>query len=658
MDTPATPARQPPTTAGEGFARTDRRGRIAHSTAAHSGAARGGVPTAWWLALGALAAGCGDGTTPVHRSDDQPVVLDVQVADPAIVGSRIRVTGIALDAALPNAELRIDAGASHAMLPVLPDGTATELSFVVTDELIRAVGVGSRRVSASVTGAPRSSATVSFLLSLATDMPVSLGVVPNGSAHRNDLAVLHGFGFLAPGEGTVHARFEGTFTVAGETPRPIDARIPVLPAERFARDRGVVPLTTDIGGVQPGIFAGTIGLDSSLQDGTHTTSEQIPTTLEFGPPELFDVEPPSASLEQIVSVRGAGFLGGSNFPDEATIIRLNGQFTPLDEAPVRFGPAELVLEYISGSEVRGVLSTERRGEHLISSLFGYARGSFEGTAVPVVVKGVDEVVGATVPFAFSLSPVRQVVLLRFLPGFYDSLTKFGLAAAAGVMEPLVLNRIEHIYAQWAVDVRLHEPEDFSPNGYAIVEIGGPDPNGAGLFGYDNTPGKDVGNVRLHDKIGGANAETQADMYPGYGGVFVESFLYWSRHPDLPGARPGGAPDSDPMFDELFDPCRLEPASLSEVNGQGPTERVAEVQRAIRALSNMIGETSAHELGHSLGLAVPFGPSTVFHNPVDREGCLMDSGSARPIGERTAEPGFPETHLCHDAPEYLDSILGL
>ena len=35
---------------------------------------------------------------------------------------------------------------------------------------------------------------------------------------------------------------------------------------------------------------------------------------------------------------------------------------------------------------------------------------------------------------------------------------------------------------------------------AEVDIEGPDPNALGLLGYDNTPGKDVGNQRLFDRI--------------------------------------------------------------------------------------------------------------------------------------------------------------
>jgi hypothetical protein len=75
------------------------------------------------------------------------------------------------------------------------------------------------------------------------------------------------------------------------------------------------------------------------------------------------------------------------------------------------------------------------------------------------------------------------------------------------------------------------------------------------------------------------------------------------------------------------------------------------------LMNMIGETAAHELGHSFGLADPFGPPTSFHNPSDGDGCLMDSGVDRPFGERAGEPGFPEIRPCNDGPGHLDEILG-
>ena len=55
--------------------------------------------------------------------------------------------------------------------------------------------------------------------------------------------------------------------------------------------------------------------------------------------------------------------------------------------------------------------------------------------------------------------------------------------------------------------------------YGIVDCG-EDPNGSGLFGLDNTAGKDVGNERFDDVIGGFNADTRAQGYAAYGGIRV------------------------------------------------------------------------------------------------------------------------------------------
>src|SRR6185503_6042378 len=84
-------------------------------------------------------------------------------------------------------------------------------------------------------------------------------------------------------------------------------------------------------------------------------------------------------------------------------------------------------------------------------------------------------------------------------------------------------------------------------------LAGSDPNGKGLFGYDNTPGKDINNLRLYDKIGGVNAQTLEDGNEGYGGVFIESFFRLGKHPNQFGEF---NPDmSDEIFDQVFDPFR-------------------------------------------------------------------------------------------------------
>ena len=318
-----------------------------------------------------------------------------------------------------------------------------------------------------------------------------------------------------------------------------------------------------------------------------------------------------------------------------------------------FGPVEEVFEFRAGAELGWPLTAELNptGEALQFELFDAAAGRFEGSLTPVAIRETTEVEGTGAPVDITFGPPRQAVLVRFLPGFYSSLTRFGLAAGSGVIEPMVAARIESVFDRWAVDVRLEVPTDVTAAGLSVIEIGGPDPNGRGLFGYDNSPGKDIGNLRLRDAIGGANAETQDDGFPGYGGVFVESFLSFSSHSGLD---LGTGPPPDPLFDELFDGVRAQPATLAEIRGSAP--RSDEVIRALEALAAMIGETASHELGHSFGMADPFGSATVFHNPGDGPGCLMDSGASRPLGERTAQPGFADSHLCGDNETYLDQIL--
>ena len=86
-------------------------------------------------------------------------------------------------------------------------------------------------------------------------------------------------------------------------------------------------------------------------------------------------------------------------------------------------------------------------------------------------------------------------------------------------------------------------------------------------------------------------------------------------------------------------------------------RNAVVADAVRALSYLIAETAAHEVGHSLGLANPGGPAGAFHNPFDTPGCLMDAGADRPFGERAGLDGFAATRLFEEAAAYLERIHG-
>lgn len=603
-------------------------------------------------ALTLALAACG-GDTNSLPSQLPPVLTAVMGPDLVLPGTILRATGSAdRDPSLVLEDA--DTGAT-VTLELNSAAMRDELIFDVTAADIDELGEGDHFLTAKLVVGSLESTEIDVDLAFALSVDVSLSDVPDGDVHRNDVLVVHGDGFLAPSEGTVTATFDGTFTSdEGGAAEPITDTETVLPAELYARDRGLLRLTTDLGGVGPGTFDGTVTFESAPIDGDASTSDPVSVSFHFGLPEVLAITPTSASLGAFVTLQGAGFLGGADRPDETTSLVLEGMFTPRfgDAAP--FGPVEPVSEFVSGQAVRFTIETMVTEEGtLISSLFGATRGLFRGTAEVVVGRGSEEVRSGPTEGGFVLGAVKQVVYLRFLPGFYDSLIHFGLGSVASQIEDRIKARIETIYMDYNVEVRLDEPEDFAL--YAIVEIGGPDPNGTGLFGYDNSPGKDIGNIRLYDEIGGLNAETQSDGSAGYGGVFVDSLLFFSSHPDLPGADQSLL-EPDPLFDEIFDPVRSRPATFAEAEGSGDPDRVAQVERAIRALSSIVGETTSHELGHSLGLAQPYGPRDAYHDEGDDEGCIMEPGSSRPLGERAAEPGFAETHFCYDEPDYLMTIL--
>jgi hypothetical protein len=249
----------------------------------------------------------------------------------------------------------------------------------------------------------------------------------------------------------------------------------------------------------------------------------------------------------------------------------------------------------------------------------------------------------------------------------SSLRLFGLRAADALIRKRAILVNERIYQTLNVEFRDEPVTDFAL--YAIVDVAGPDPNNEGLFGYDNTPGKDVGNERLYDRIGGVNATTQADHYAGFGGVFTEAFFAFSDHPRALGK--STAPDA--LFDELFDPFRpdgdgreltatelasLAPEELTSGDGcpAASGDRRRQISCAVWALGNLIGSSLAHELGHSFGLADPFGSPTVFHDPGDLPNRLMETGDGRPLDERSLLRGAGPSEFCDSEYTYMRSIL--
>jgi hypothetical protein len=73
-----------------------------------------------------------------------------------------------------------------------------------------------------------------------------------------------------------------------------------------------------------------------------------------------------------------------------------------------------------------------------------------------------------------------------------------------------------------------------------------------------------------------------------------------------------------------------------------------------ALGSLIGTTLSHEMGHSFGLANPFGEG--FHNVLDEPNRLMDAGGDRPFAERAELFGEGPAKFCDSEYDYLREIL--
>jgi hypothetical protein len=275
--------------------------------------------------------------------------------------------------------------------------------------------------------------------------------------------------------------------------------------------------------------------------------------------------------------------------------------------------------------------------------------------------------GDPVPVSLQILPVKQVVYVNYLDGYTDSLQKFGLRALDAQLRARMLAVCARDYAGVNIDFRNAVPDDFAL--YATVDVGGPDPNGAGLLGNDNTPGRDVNNMRLDDHLGGFQAITQANGDAGYGGIFVESFFLFSKHPNHLAVSDPTL--STPDFDAIFDPFRadsggteltatelanLAPDTLTDATScpAAKGDRRGEVACAAFVLGTIVGNTISHETGHSLGLANPQGGSV--HDVGDLPNRLMENGVDRPFDERAELNAKGPGVFCDTAYTYLRGIL--
>lgn len=452
---------------------------------------------------------------------------------------------------------------------------------------------------------------------------------------------LEGHGVLRPEEGQTWAVVEQGFVEATPGGRRDLAgeRLPVRWSG--SREMAEVRLEPGVFGVHPGAYEVSVRLENELRGGAGTT--QGPSELAFGaalqPTFLATLEPAMASRGQMVTMRGRGLLGAGQ--GYGMILRYEGTFDPADPAlPVMNFEGSRALE----RAVDEVLSDELVRQEVWYSVEGRALeglgatpGVFEGRITPIVFDGAGESVGVGWQGQFEVLPTRQVVWLKYLPAFSRALDTFGLGNVEREIRDRILEVARRDFAGVNIVFVEDEPEDFAD--YAVVEIGGPDPSGNRAFGYDNTfndQAKDTGNLYLNDYLGGINRESGETFNVLFGGVFVESFTYFS-----PTLTPGNR-DASEHFDRVFGPFMPalggEAVRGSEV-GRGP--RASQIEEAVRVAGNVIGNTMVHEVGHSLGLTHLPGdweaPGTIFHN-AEPGGFIMDAGSERSFEQRAELDG--------------------
>ena len=357
-------------------------------------------------------------------------------------------------------------------------------------------------------------------------------------------------------------------------------------------------------------------------------------------PAIYNITPTQVSRGQIILLTGDGFIGSGLPGGGKTTIIAKGNFTLKDGRVISYTKDYFYLKprVESGQQLSYIVhvNVDEKGK---STDLGALTGTFRGNFSVGIEKDGQKVESSTpFPVQVTILPQRQYVYLKYLPEFTDSLRKFGLRNLESLIRQRIQQVVERDYQLINIQISTLPPIDFEE--YVTVEMGGPDPNGIGLLGLENSPGMDYFNRRFDDTIGGYNSESQL-----YGGIFLESFLHFSpKHPKA-------YLFASPVFDQVFAPFIKNPVKVSEYPGGSRSEIIGQ---AIQALGNLVGNTVSHELGHSLGLALE--PGCDQYHSSDGINQLMDCGSDRPFEERAELNGqgpqrFSPKHL-----EYLLTIL--
>ncbi len=474
----------------------------------------------------------------------------------------------------------------------------------------------------------------------------------------NSLSTYPADGILRQGEGSTELVFDLTFVPDdGGAQELIQATIPVSVGE--SRQQAQVNWSVAAMGIRPGVFDGTVQQRNNHAQGPVVDGPLVGLTVTLLPTEIDGFDPPAASRGQIMRALGRGFIPSDAQLGQSMFFVLDGMFETLGGTTLDFSGPEAVQvapeSITSHNEAQIVLRSQledRNGRQTLTGLTA-APGTFQGTITPVLVNGVTTVSGRPFRGSLSIAPTHQAVYIRFLPGFSEALDTFGLRNVEPEIRARILEVVRRDYAGFNISFDDIRPPDFVE--YSIIEVGGEDPNGAGLFGLDNSAGKDTGNVRLNDIIGSENAESGELGFYVFGGVFIESFRTFSPTLD------GDSPVASSRFDDIFSPFTPSLGGTVVDASEWPSgPRAEKIEQAIRAFGSVIGNTITHEIGHSLGMSFYqmdlFAETNQFHNNFDEPGAIMDAGQNRTFEERAEIDGAPTPYFNDRNTEYLQRYL--
>lgn len=476
---------------------------------------------------------------------------------------------------------------------------------------------------------------------------------------------LRGGGFLFSGEsaqggtgsvaipGATVIELNGTFTETdgGGTQQKMGVAIPVSVTDRT---RATFVLTPDLFGLGPGTFQGSVRVRNVFQGEEGTLldvmgNELTGVSIQLGSTRLTSVWPAVIRRGQELVFEGRGFLGVDGDLGTVTFLAFTGNQSGPDESIVHtsVNPLVLVPDRVEGNYLASLVVRTLIGPKGWPTGFGSKPAILDGRFTPHVVYDDRILAGQGLDVRLEVGRQVQVVHLRFMPTFEDGLRSFGMEAVSEQVKARALEVCQGDYLGISMEFRLDEPLDWVE--YTTAEVMNRDPNDAGLLGLDNTYGKDVGNLRLNDLLGGYNALSAEAGYFPYGGVFVESFLMFS-----PSLSELEASMTAMAFDMVFGPVIPALGGEAVAPGEYPgSGRDTEIGEAIRVLGNLVGDTVTHEVGHALGLAAIDGE---FHNAGDNPGYIMDTGAFRPFEERAQLPGGNVRVFAPYNRTYLEEIL--